>query len=495
MFPEYANYDGLGLAELVRKGDVTPTQLVEEAISRIEQHNPKLNAVIYKMYDHARQAAANALPDGVFKGVPFLLKDLMAAYAGVPITAGCRFLKDYVPPYDSEMVKRYKATGVVILGKTNTPEFGITPFTEPELFGPTHNPWDVQRTPGGSSGGSASAVAARIVPLASGGDGGGSIRIPASCCGLFGMKPTRGRTPTGPDAYELWEGLAIEHVVTRSVRDSAAMLDAISGGDPGAPYVAPPPVRPYLQEVTTEPGKLRIAYTSKPFMGHYVHEDCVKGLNATVKLLQDLGHEVYESTPDVNGEELAYAMLLMIAGQTHADIREIGTLLGRKPTPADFEIGTWALNMLGGTMGAKEYIAAVRTLHYAARKVGQFFETCDVLLTPTLSEPPFIIGALQATPAERNMLNAVATVNAGWLLSALNIAKQVAAKAFDWIPYTPLFNITGQPAMSVPLHWNDAGLPVGMHFIGRFADESTLFRLAGQLERACPWFDRAPQGY
>ncbi|MFN8373770.1 MAG: amidase [Anaerolineae bacterium] len=292
-FPEYTGYDALGLAELVRKEEITPAELVEEAIQRIEQHNPQLNAVVYKMYDLARKAASEPLPQGTFTGVPFLLKDLMAAFAGVPMTASSRSMKNYIPSYDTELVKRFKQAGVLVLGKTNTPEFGIPPYTEPELHGATHNPWDVSRTPGGSSGGSAAAVAARLVPMASGGDGGGSIRIPASCCGVFGMKPTRGRTPWGPLIGDSMQGFVVEHVLTRSVRDSAAMLDATAGADPGAPYFAPPHERPFLHEVTTDPGKLRIAFTTQPFMGNHVHAECVKGLNETVKLLQSLGHEAF----------------------------------------------------------------------------------------------------------------------------------------------------------------------------------------------------------
>jgi amidase len=298
-FAEYQQYDALGLAELVRSGQVSPLELVEAAIARIEAVNPQINAVTYTMFNQARQAAQRDLPDGPLRGVPFLVKDLLALVAGVPTASGTRLLKDWAPTIDSEMVRRWKQAGLVILGKTNTPEFGITPYTEPALFGPTRNPYDLARTAGGSSGGSGAAVAARMTPIASGGDGGGSIRIPSSVNGVFGLKPTRGRTPTGPINYELWEGYAIEHVLTRSVRDSAALLDATAGVDPGAPYAAPPQERPFLEEVGRDPGKLRIAYTTRALIGvdEPLDAECGRALQNTLKLLEALGHHVEEAAP------------------------------------------------------------------------------------------------------------------------------------------------------------------------------------------------------
>jgi len=491
-FSDYDKHDGLGLAELVRKKEVKPSDLVEEAISRIEKLDPQLNAVIHRMYDLARKAAEENLLDGPFGGVPFLLKDLMAEYAGVPMRKGSRFHKDFVPDHDCEMVKRFKAAGVIVLGKTNTPEYGLVPVTEPELFGPSNNPWDLTRTTGGSSGGSAAAVAARMVPLAHGNDGGGSIRIPASCCGVFGFKPTRGRNPLGPDLGEAWHGLACDHVLTRSVRDSAAMLDATAGPDVGAPYYAPPPPRPFLEEVGTDPGKLRIAFTSKPFLPGVVHKDCVRGLEATVKLCQDLGHEVVEAAPQIDGEAFARAFLTMVCGETAADIEEAEALLGRKATSKDFELGTWATALLGKQITAAEFSRAIRLLQRSARQVGQFFEGYDVLVTPTLASPPLATGALQPQGAEAFAMKLLGSLNAGGLLQALGGVDASVDKIFGFMPYTPLFNATGQPAMSVPLYWNDEGLPIGMHFVGRYGDEAALFRLAGQLEQAKPWFDRAP---
>ncbi len=345
--PEYDNCDGLELAELVRSKQVQPSELIEAAIERIEARDPQLNAVVNKMYDYARASAANDLPEGPFTGVPFLLKDLGATFQGVPTSSGNSLLRSIPMPQDSEIVRRFKAAGVITLGKTNTPEFGITPYTESETLGAAHNPWDIERTRGGSSGGSAAAVAARMVPIASGGDGGGSIRIPASCCGVYGIKPSRGRTPTGPVIGEAaWRGFAIEHVLTRSVRDSAAMLDAIAGEDPGAPYFAPHQGRPFLDEVSGDPGKLRIAFTSEPFLGHNMHPDCVAGLNETVALLEELGHEVVEAAPSINREIFAISFMTIIAAEARGDVEWAAGLAGRKPALNDFEPSTYALSLL-----------------------------------------------------------------------------------------------------------------------------------------------------
>jgi len=491
-FSDYDKYDGLGLAELVRKKEVKPSELVEEAISRVERLNPQINAVIYKMYESARKAADGDLPDGFFKGVPFLMKDLGMAYAGVPLSNGSRFLKDFVPDHDSELVKRFKAAGIIVIGKTNTPEFGLLPVTEPELFGPTKNPWDVTRTPGGSSGGSAAAVAARMVPLAHGSDGGGSIRHPASCCGVFALKPTRGRNPLGPDFGELWRGLVCDHVLTRSVRDSAAMLDATAGPDVGALYYAVPRARPFLSEVGTDPGKLRIAFTSEPFLGHIVGSDCVKGLEDTVKLCHELGHEVVEAAPQIDGKAFAKAFLRIICVETRATIEESEALLSRKASFKDFEPNTWVLGLLGRQCRAPEFARSLNLVQRTARQIGEFFEKYDVMLTPTLAMPPVVTGALQPKGSQLVAMKLLGRLNAGGVINALSGIDALAEHVFEFIPYTPLFNVTGQPAMSVPLHWNDDGLPIGMQFVGRYGDEATLLRLAGQLEKTRPWSDRIP---
>jgi len=491
-FSDYDKYDGLGLAELVRKKEVKPSELVEEAISRIERLNPQLNAVIYKMYELAREAADRDIPDGPFKGVPFLMKDLLMAYAGVPLTSSSRFLKDFIPDHDSELVKRFKAAGIIIVGKTNTPEFGLVPVTEPELFGPTNNPWGLARTPGGSSGGSAAAVAAHMVPLAHASDGGGSIRMPASCCGVYGLKPTRGRNPIGPDLSEAWRGLHCDHVLTRSVRDSAAMLDATAGPDIGAPYYAVPPTRPFLSEVGVDPGKLRIAFTSEPFLGGIVDKDCVKGLEATARLCQDLGHEVVEAAPQIDGKAFARAFLTIVCVETRATIEEGEVLLNRRASFKDFEPSTWALGLLGRQCRAPELSRSLNLVQLTARQIGEFFERYDVLLTPTLAMPPLVTGALQPKGSQLTAMKLLGRLNAGGLINRFSGIDVLAQHVFEFMPYTPLFNVTGQPAMSVPLYWNDEGLPIGMQFVGRYGDEATLFRLASQLEKARPWSERIP---
>lgn len=491
-FPDFHQYDGLGLAELVRTKQVTPLELVEECISRIEAQNPRINAVVYEMYDQARQAASGNIPGGPFHGVPFLLKDALDTVEGEPTSHGSKLLQDIRWPYDSELVRRYRTAGLIFVGKTNIPEFCIMPYTEPKIFGPANNPWDPALTAGGSSGGSAAAVASCMVPMAGGQDGGGSIRIPASCCGVFGLKPTRGRTPTGPDFTDPWRGCAISHVLTRSVRDSAAILDAIAGADTGAPYWAPPIERPYLEEAATEPGRLRIAFTSHPFMGRGVHQDCRQGLENTVRLLEELGHEVIEAAPQIDGEAFSAAFMTMVAAETYSNLKMITDLTGRKTSLSDFEAATRAMVLLGKALSAGDYAVSLNYLMSSARGVGRFFEEYDILLTPTLAKPPIPTGSLQLSNLEQIMIGWVGRLNASWLLKSLDVVKQVAGQIFEFIPYTALFNVTGQPAMSVPLYWNESGLPIGMHFVGRFGDEAALFRLAGQLERAKPWFGRTP---
>jgi amidase len=488
----YSENDGLGLAELVRKGDVTPLELVEEAIRRIENLNPQLNAVIHRMYDQARAVAQNDLPEGPFKGVPFLLKDLLAEYAGVPTCSGSRFLKDYIPKQDSELVRRFKASGVIVVGKTNTPEFGIVPYTEPELFGPTNNPWDLERTVGGSSGGSGAAVAAGMVPLASGGDGGGSIRIPSSCCGTFGLKPTRGRNPSGMIAGAYWFDAVVEHVLSRSVRDSAAMLDATLGYHTGAPHSPPPPQRPYLEEVEREPGPMRIAYTTKPLLGKNMHPDCIAGLEATVKLLEDLGHTLIEDAPEIERVPVSMAFLVTVALGVAAEVKAAEEFLGNKATPKDFESVTWALTLVARRMKASRLVDSMRTLEKTSRTLGAFLERYDLLLTPTLSVPPPLTGSLQVQGIQRTLVDFLSSVNAGWVLQAAKLIETSAEDVFEFIPCTPLNNFSGGAAMSVPLYWNQDGLPIGMHFMGGYGDETKLFGLAGQLERAQPWVHQRP---
>ena len=464
--------DATAQAELVRRKEVTPAELVEAAIARIERLNGQLNAVVTPMYDLARQSALSPLAAGPFAGVPFLLKDLGAEYAGVSFTEASAFLAGhYVPTEDSELVLRLKRAGLIVLGKTNTPEFGILPTTEPRLFGPARNPWNTGRTTGGSSGGSAAAVAAGLVPMAHANDGGGSIRIPASCCGLFGLKPTRARNPLGPHYGDLFSGLVAEHAVTRSVRDSAALLDATAGPEAGDPYCAPPQARPFREEVGADPGRLRIAFTTEAPSGVPVHADCIAAVREAARLCAGLGHEVVEGAPAIDGELFSRGFITLWSSGCAWTIEDWARRIGRAPAPEHFEPLTWALAEMGRAQGAAAYLLALQDLQRVAREVARFFARHDCWLTPTVAEPPLPLGAFDATPDD-----------------PIHGLRRSAA----FVPFTPIANVTGQPAMSVPLAWTAEGLPVGVHFVGRFGDEATLFRLAAQLEAARPWAQRRP---
>ena len=491
-FKEYDRYDALGLAECVRRGDVTAGELCEEAIRRIEKVNPQLNAVITPMFEIARETVRQPPTEGPFSGVPFLLKDLLLAYRGVPMASGCRVYRDYKPDYDSTMVVRYKQAGLTILGKTNTPEFGLMGITEPQAFGPCRNPWNTNHTPGGSSGGSAAAVAAGMLPMAAGGDGGGSIRIPAAYCGLFGLKPSRGRNPSGPHHGRVWQGAVQEHVITRSVRDSAAALDATQGADTGAPYEIRRPARPYLEEVGQDPGKLRIGFTTTAPIGTPVHPDCAQAVTETARLLEELGHRVEEAETGVDGLALAKSYLALYFGEMAADLEEMRTYLGRKVTPRDVEPLTYLLALLGQSYSSGYFVRAMRCWDTAARQMGKFFETYDLFLTPTTALPPAKIGALQPAGVEKAMIAVVNKLGLAGLLKASGIVDQLARKSLERVPFTQVANLTGLPAMSVPLFWTGDNLPCGSQFIAPFGQEARLFRLAAQLEQARPWFDKRP---
>jgi len=365
-------------------------------------------------------------------------------------------------------------------------------ITEPELFGPCRNPWSLDRTPGGSSGGSAAAVASAMVPAASGGDGGGSIRIPACYTGLFGLKPSRGRNPSGPVCGQVWRGAVQEHVITRSVRDSAAMLDATHGPDAGAPFDIRPPERPYLEECAQEPGKLRVAWNTASPIGTPVHPECVRAVEKTALLLEDLGHRVEEAKPDIDGMALAGSYLAMYFGEVAADIDELATVLGRKPGPADVEPLTWTLGLLGRSCSAEYLTKALRRWDAAARKMGLFFQNHDLYLTPTTGDLPARIGELKPTLAESILISVVNTLRLGGLLKVMGVVDQMAQKSLARTPFTQLANLCGLPAMSVPLYWTPDNLPLGVQFVAPFGAEALLFRLAGQLERARPWFNRRP---
>ncbi|MDO8123983.1 MAG: amidase [Candidatus Hermodarchaeota archaeon] len=468
---ELATLDATAIAEKVRQKEVTPSELVEVVIERIEHINPKINAVITPMFDEARKTAKGKLPKGPFTGVPFLLKDILAAYAGVRLSYGSAALKDYIPDFDSELVKRFKRAGLITVGKTNTPEFGLLSTTEPLFFGPTRNPWDTERTTGGSSGGTAAAVAAGIVPMAHASDGGGSIRIPASCCGVFGIKPTRARNPLAPTHGDIQSGLVVEHALTRSVRDSAALLDATAGPDVGDPYWAPPPKRPFLQEVGADPGKIRIAYTSKAITGEVAHKECVKAIDTAVSLCSEHGHELVEANPDFNIQAMYQNFVALWSGGVTAVFRNIEQLRGSPVLQEEVEPLTWELAKIGRQYNAGDYLFSIMMLQQISRDIARFFQEYDIWLTPTLIEPPVPLGYFDCPP-EHPMK--------GFL------------RAGEFTPFTQIQNITGQPAMSMPLHWTSDGLPVGTHFVGRFGDEATLFRLAAQIEVALPWIKRQP---
>src|SRR3954451_194300 len=475
MSDDLARLDATAQAELVRKGEVSPPELVDAAIERIEASNGELNAVIHKLYDEGREAASGDLPDGPFRGVPFLLKDLGAAFAGQPLHMGTQYLKDadFRAPVDTHLAERFRRAGFVTIGKTNTPELGILPTTEPKAYGPRRNPWDVSRSTGGSSGGSAAAVASGMVPVAHATDGGGSIRIPASECGLFGLKPTRQRISEGPLIGDNMSGLTVELVVSRSVRDTAAILDAVHGPAPGDPYVAPPPERPYVDELDADPGKLRIGLITDPVADETPQQEVVDAARDAGELLDSLGHEVEEV--DLSGfaqiDDLIPTFMVRWASGQAAAIAQISLALGREITADDVEPLTWALAEMGNEVTGGQYLAAVGQHQLLSRMVAGLHDAYDLILTPTLGEVPPPLGTFDDSGPDP--------------LDAIRRAGLTAA-------FTALCNVTGQPAISVPLHWSDEGLPIGTQLIAAYAGEDLLLRVAAQLERAHPWADRPP---
>jgi amidase len=469
--------DAIGQAELVAKKAASPRELCEAAIARIEKLNPALNAVVTPLFEKARAQAASDLPNGPFRGVPFLLKDLICATAGDPLCNGNRLMKalGMTSPIDTNLAARYRAAGLVFLGKTATPEFGLTATSEALAYGPTKNPWDVTRSPGGSSGGSAAAVASGMVPAAHANDGGGSIRIPASACGIVGLKTSRGRISLGPLAGEGWNGLAGEHVVSRTVRDSAALLDATEGYMPGDPYAAPRPERPFLSEVTRAPGKLRIGFMerSPSWSGPPLHADCVAAVRDAAKLLESLGHSLETRHPAaVDDPVVARTLYHIILAQTHGLLSVIEAQIGRPVTKDEVELWTWTLREEGRRISMLDFLSAIEWRNVLSRSFGEFYSSgFDLLLTPTLGSPPLPLGAL--TPSADHPL-------AAW------------DKLLGFIPFTPVQNITGEPAISLPLYWNAAGLPIGVQLVAPWGREDLLIRVAGQLEQARPWRDRRP---
>jgi len=465
--------DATAQAELVRTGEVSPTELVEAAIERVERIDPALNSVIHRRFDKAREEATGPLPNGPFRGVPFLLKDLWAASAGDPIANGNVALKEagYVAAADTTLVARYRAAGLVFVGRTNTPEFGSLPTTEPLAYGATHNPWALDRSPGGSSGGSAAAVAAGLVPFAHASDGGGSIRIPASACGLVGLKVSQGRITLGPLRDE--SGLGVEHCVSRSVRDTAALLDATHGPGVGDTVTAPPPSRPYLAEVGADPGRLRIGLLATHPLGGAVDPACTQAAREAATLLEGFGHHVEEAHPDVlDDPSLTARFGALWAANMDLAIRRIAAQLGRPLTEADVEPVNWATAERAATTSATDYAEALAAVGQMRRRLHQWWaDGWDLLLTPTLAVRPWPLGDI-ANDAEQPLAPMF--------------------KAGAYVAFTPAFNTSGQPAISLPLHWTDDGLPVGVQLVAAYAREDVLLRVASQLEQSAPWSTRTP---
>jgi amidase len=467
-----AGLDATAQAELVRRKEISPRELVDAAIARIERLNPRLNAVITPLFEKARaHAASAALPNGPFRGVPFLMKDLDSASGGDPMHCGMKVLRDinWTETNDSYLVEKFRAAGLVCVGKSNTPELGLAVTTEPAAYGACHNPWNLEHSTGGSSGGSAAAVAAGLVPIAHASDGGGSIRIPASECGLVGLKPSRGRVSLGPDQGEAWHGLVISHVVSRSVRDTALALDAVAGAMPGDPYTAPPPARPFADELTAKPRRLRVGIFTKE-----LHPDCAAAVNEASRFLQSLGHEVESNYPPALDEhaDVTVKFSTVVASWVAVTLDVLSRRIGRTIGPDGVEAGTWALAEMGRGASAPQYLDAVQWLQSYTRRMASWWASgFDVLVTPTLGAPPPRLGELLPTPDDP--------------LSG-------TSKMLALIPFTPPFNITGQPAISLPLHWNAAGLPIGVQLVGAYGREDVLIQVAAQLEQAQPWAQRHP---
>ena len=467
---EYRAHDALGLAALIRDGQVTAEELLETAIVAAEAADPMVHALSQKLYDYGREALRRGAPEGPFAGVPFLLKDVGATLKGTVTTQGSRFYADQpAAEIDSTLTERYKQAGLVIFGKTTSPEMALAASTEGSFVGATRNPWALERTAGGSSGGAAAAVAAGIVPAAHASDGGGSIRIPASCCGLFGLKPTRARTPAGPFAGEGWGSLSVNHVLTRSVRDSAALLDATEGYAPGDPYCAPAPAQPFLSEVGTPPGRLRVAFQRRPLSGVPVDPDCARAAEEAAQLLQSLGHHVEEAQPPGEWEELGPALWVLVASNVSLALKKRAAQLGRPLSEADVDPVTFSAVTYTADLDVEAYPAALAAIHMQGRRMAAFHENYDVILSPTLGQPPVPLGTQRTDNPDLD-------------------AYSRALAQFS--PFTQLFNMTGQPSMSVPLRWSAQNLPIGVMFSARFGEEATLIRLASQLEQAKPWFDR-----
>jgi amidase len=469
-FDEYRRHDATALGRLIAQGEVGAKEVLETAIARAEEVNPAINAIVHKQYEQARRAVAAGPGDGPLKGVPFLIKDLGFYETGEPATFGSSLFAGFVADHDSAYVRRCKAAGLVFMGRSSSPEFGLSPNTEPRLYGSCRNPWNLEHSAGGSSGGAAAAILAGILPMAHATDGGGSIRIPAAQCGLFGLKPTRGRISMAPDVGEGWGGLSAGHVLSRSVRDSALMLDVTAGLEPGDPYAAPTPERPFVEAIGRPPARLKIALMRGDHRGGRLHPECLKAVEGAAKLCQGLGHIVEEADPGLDLSALRPMNAAIAATNTARALGARWKALDREPNAKDIEAVTWAVYNRGLKISGVAYVEAIAAVHAMGRKLARFLGSFDVILSTTVPAPPPKLGYF-------DMNGDVETFT---------------ARVTEYLSITPLHNATGTPAMSVPLHWTADGLPVGVHFAGRYGEEATLLRLAAQLEAAQPWFDRVP---
>ncbi len=487
---DYNACDATELAARVRRGEVRPEELVEKAVAAVEAVNPELNAVMHPMYGAAR-AAARDLPEGPLRGVPMVVKDHDGFVKGEPYTAGTRFLEGFVPDEESAALARLRRAGAVFVAKTNLPELAILGTTEGRLKGPARNPWNTGHSTGGSSGGSAALVAARAVPLGHGGDGGGSLRIPASHCGLVGLKTTRGRVTQAPHFGESWGGYVSWGCLTRSVRDAALVVDVMAGPEPGDPYAAPPLERPLAAEVGAPPGRLRVAFTAGSLFGKGTHPEAKAAVESAARLLAELGHDVEEARPDFDREGLCRAYLTQTAASVSSEIEEMGRWVGRKPAPRYFEPVTWFLYQLGRSLSASELQSARDACQAAGRSLAAFFARYGLFVTPTVAYPPVRLGQLALKPAEAAALAVLRVLPAGAALRA--VLAQLADQSLEMTPNTQLFNQTGQPAVSLPLHTTAEGLPLGVQLVARYAEDALLVRVASQIEAARPWRDRRPK--
>ncbi len=461
--------DATAIARKIRTGECSAKEVLEITLNKITRYNPSLNAIITPLYDQALKAIEDGLPEGPFSGVPFVIKDLVVSVAGVPSTAASRLCLDNIPTVDSEIVARHRRAGLVIVGKTNSSEFGLATATEPDLFGPTKNPWNSSHSPGGSSGGSAAAVAAGIVPMGHATDGGGSIRIPAACCGLFGLKPTKARITAGPEGGEALAGMAMQHCVSWSVRDSAALLDATAGPLPGDPYFPPSPKGTYLQASQRDPECLKIAFSTKAPNGAPINEESAKATREMAALCESLGHEVVEDSPKFDIETVQGGFLMVFQANTMANISRMNA--GKLPEEGMVEPLTMAVAERGMAMDATQYIHALQSLHREARNIAKFYGQYDIWLTPTLATPAPLTGYFKTDETDVDK----------WLAQILGFS-----------PFTFLCNVTGQPAMTIPSGLTKDNLPVGSHFAAPYGSEELLFSLASQLEHARPWNDQRP---